>query len=127
MCDACLETDDRRPGISRRAFLRSLSLGLSGAWLVSSGRSLAAAFTEDGTVTHDYLWWSHEGNRAIRVGDWKLVAAADSKWELYNLAKDRTETNNLADSNPEKVVELRTAWEARNREFAELAKETESN
>jgi arylsulfatase A-like enzyme len=33
---------------------------------------------------------SHEGNRAIRVGDWKLVAAgAEAAWELFNLAADR--------------------------------------
>ena len=48
----------------------------------SPGRSLIPAFTEDGTVQHEYLWWCHEGNRAIRVGDWKLVAAgADAPWE----------------------------------------------
>ena len=36
--------------------------------------------------THDYLWWLHEGNRALRVGDWKIVAAGkDSPWELYDL------------------------------------------
>jgi len=38
------------------------------------GRSLLPAFATDATVTRDYLWWSHEGNRAIRVDDWKLVA-----------------------------------------------------
>ena len=39
------------------------------------GKSLVPAFARDGTVKHDDLWWAHEGNRAIRVGDWKLVAA----------------------------------------------------
>ena len=39
------------------------------------GKSLVPAFARDGTVRHDDLWWAHEGNRAIRVGDWKLVAA----------------------------------------------------
>ena len=39
------------------------------------GKSLVPALARDGTVTHDDLWWEHEGNRAIRMGDWKLVAA----------------------------------------------------
>ena len=44
-------------------------------------------------MKHDDLWWQHEGNRAIRVGDWKLVAAGrEGPWELYDLATDRTET-----------------------------------
>ncbi len=60
------------------------------------GKSLVPAFAHDGTVKHDDLWWDHEGNRAIRVGDWKLVAARDEPWELYDLATDRTETRNLA-------------------------------
>ena len=62
------------------------------------------AFARDGAVKHDELWWQHEGNRAIRVGDWKLVAAGkDGPWELYDLAKDRTETHDLAKEFPKKV------------------------
>ncbi|MCH7971694.1 MAG: hypothetical protein IH960_11740, partial [Chloroflexi bacterium] len=37
----------------------------------------------------------HEGNRGIRLGDWKLVAEWDRPWELYNIAEDRTEQNDL--------------------------------
>ncbi|MEW5976210.1 MAG: arylsulfatase [Acidobacteriota bacterium] len=57
------------------------------------------------------LAWEHEGNRAIRQGDWKLVASYGGKWELYNLAADRTETNNLADRMPEKVKQLSDLWQ----------------
>ena len=46
------------------------------------GKSLVPAFAHDGTLKHDDLWWAHEGNRAVRVGDWKLVAAKDEPWEL---------------------------------------------
>ena len=61
------------------------------------GTSLAPSFGRDGAVHHDDLWWEHEGNRAIRVGDWKLVAAGkNGPWELFDLANDRTETHNLA-------------------------------
>ena len=86
------------------------------------GKSLIPAFSEDQTVTHDDLWWLHEGHRAIRVGDWKLVAAKDEPWELFNLAADRTESNNLAAQHPEKVRELEQLWEQRLAEYTELAR-----
>ncbi len=74
------------------------------------GRSFAAALKKDVPVAHDYLWWEHEGNRAIRIGDWKLVALAKGEWELYDLARDRGEAQNLAEKNPGKVRELATLW-----------------
>lgn len=84
------------------------------------GTSLVPAFAKDGSVAHKSLWWLHEGNRAIRIGDWKLVAAkADTGWELFNLAKDRAETTNLAGKHPEKVRELEQAWQ---RQLAEIRK-----
>ena len=46
------------------------------------GTSLVSSFARDGAVRHADLWWEHEGNRAIRVGDWKLVAARGQDWEL---------------------------------------------
>ena len=85
------------------------------------GHSLLPAFAKDGSLRREYLWWLHEGNRAIRVGDWKLVAAKDDPWELYNLREDRTETNNLVSSNPGKVKELEHAWTKRMDEFRKLA------
>jgi arylsulfatase len=64
----------------------------------------------------------HEGNRAIRVGDWKLVAAgANAPWELYDLSKDRTETDNLASQHPDKVRKLEQAWTQRLDAFRRLA------
>ncbi len=80
-------------------------------------------FARDGALRHGELWWQHEGNRAIRVGDWKLVAAGnDGPWELYNLVNDRTETHDLAALQPEKVRELAARWAARQSEFADLAR-----
>lgn len=84
------------------------------------GHSLVPAFDKDGSVTRDDLWWSHENNRAIRVGDWKLVAASGDDWELYNLASDRTETRNLADVHPQRVRDLEAIWLKRQQEFVEL-------
>ena len=47
------------------------------------GKSLLPLFAKDGTVVHESLWWLHEGNRALRVGDWKIVAAGkNTPWEL---------------------------------------------
>jgi arylsulfatase len=77
----------------------------------SPGKSLVPVFAGDGTVGHDSIWWLHEGNRAMRVGDWKIVATGkDSPWELYDLSADRSETKNLAGERPEKVRELAAAW-----------------
>ncbi len=57
------------------------------------------------------LAWEHEGNRAVRIGDWKLVASFRSDWELYDLSRDRAELNNLAAQQSAKVKELSTAWQ----------------
>jgi arylsulfatase len=75
------------------------------------------------------LWWLHEGNRALRAGDWKIVSAGPkgdftaAPWELYNLAEDRGETNNLASKMPEKVAELARFWEAQYENARQLASE----
>ena len=76
------------------------------------GRSLTPAF--DGKpIDRDAIYWEHEGNRAVRVGPWKLVAkGAGGKWELYNIKKDRSELNNLAESHAEQVEQLAAKWQA---------------
>jgi arylsulfatase len=76
----------------------------------SPGRSFAAALKKDVTVAHDFLWWEHEGHRALRAGDWKIVALAKGDWELYHLAVDRGESTNLAAEHPAKVRELEARW-----------------
>jgi len=74
------------------------------------GHSLVPAFAKGGTVSRDFLWWLHEGNRAIRVGDWKLVAAKGDPWELYDLSKDRAESTNVIGSHPEIAADLEKKW-----------------
>jgi arylsulfatase A-like enzyme len=76
-----------------------------------SGQSLAKALAGEKAAPRT-LAWEHEGNRAIRVGDWKLVAEFRGPWELYNLVDDRSETNNRAATEPERVKELTAAWQA---------------
>lgn len=88
------------------------------------GTSIVPVFANDGSVSQEFLWWLHEGNRAIRVGDWKLVAAGESgPWELFDLGADRTETIDLAARRPDKVHQLEQAWKQRWDEFRELAAE----
>jgi arylsulfatase len=84
------------------------------------GRSLVPALVGDGVVDRDLLWWLHEENRAIRVGDWKLVSArADGgTWELYDLGRDRAESDDLARDLPWKARELGRLWTQRARQFA---------
>ena len=62
-------------------------------------------------VTHDFFWWYHLGNRALRVKDWKIVACKDGPWESYDLAKDRSETRDLASKQADRVRELQRVWE----------------
>lgn len=88
------------------------------------GKSLLPAFAKDVTIARENLWWLHEGNRAIRVGDWKLVAAKDEPWELYDLKTDRAEQVNLSAKMPDKAKELEQAWQQQTDSFTELAKKT---
>ena len=87
------------------------------------GKSLVPAF-DDKPLGREALYWEHEGNRAIRVGKWKLVSEPHKnvkeldnveelpmeEWELYDIENDRTETNNLAAQHPDKVQELSEMW-----------------
>ncbi|MCH2115119.1 MAG: arylsulfatase [Pirellulales bacterium] len=84
------------------------------------GRSLVDTFSKDQPLVRDALWWLHEGNRAIRAGDWKAVAARDEPWELYDLAQDRAETRDLAAMLPARVEQLTKLWDETTRKFQEL-------
>jgi arylsulfatase len=75
------------------------------------GTSLVAAFA-DQPLKREALYWEHEGNRAIRVGDWKLVAKHNQPWELYDLASDRIESKNLASEQAKRVKEMTALYEA---------------
>jgi len=62
------------------------------------------------------LYWEHEGNRAVRQGQWKLVSMYPDDWELYDMAADRTELNDLVTTDPDRaaaMAALYDAWAAR--------------
>lgn len=55
------------------------------------GKSLFPLLLDKEKEAHEWLFWEHQGNRAVRKGDWKLVNKRQEKnWALYNIAKDRT-------------------------------------
>lgn len=60
------------------------------------------------------IFWEHEGNKAIRLGDYKLVMTWTDdkleKWELYNINKDRSESHDLSAQMPDRVNNMRTMW-----------------
>ena len=75
------------------------------------GVSLKPAFSGSNVDRPQPLFWEHEGNRAIRVGNEKLVMKHAGQWELYDMAADRTEMNNLAAEKPQRVAELSQLWQ----------------
>ena len=77
------------------------------------GRSLAPAFAHDGAVTREGLFFNHDGNRALRIGDYKLVSARQDQnaWTLYDLATDRGEQHDLAAAQPDRVRDMAARWQ----------------
>ena len=90
------------------------------------GVSLLPAFRK-GTVERDRpIFFEWRNGLAIIDGHWKLVRQAVRKqdeasglwafstqeWELYDLSKDKTEINNLANKHPKKLEELKAKYEA---------------
>ncbi len=57
------------------------------------------------------IFFNHEDNRAVREGKWKLVALQGKPWELYDMLKDRTEKNNVAETHTEVVARLSQAYD----------------
>lgn len=83
-----------------------------------SGKSLVPTFAKDETIPRDFLYFHHEGNRGLRIGDWKIVASGpNSPWELYDLKVDRAESNNLADQYPDRVKEMAAIWKKQDDEY----------
>jgi len=79
------------------------------------GTSLRAAFDADGLPDRP-MFWEHEGNAAVRVGQWKLVRKFPDPWELYDLDTDRTELHDRSADYPERVQEMLSLfheWAAR--------------
>ena len=85
------------------------------------GKELTAVLQDDQPVSREWLWWSHDNHSAIQVDGWKLVQVADSQWELYQLATDGAETQDVADQYPERLQTLKALWTETRDEFIEHA------
>ncbi len=93
------------------------------AILPMEGKSLVPTFG-DQAIDREALYWEHEGNRAVRMGKWKLVSRADtdsfiwdqvaaldqSSWELFDMENDRTEMEDLSSKQPDLVRQMASMW-----------------
>ena len=127
--------DELRSTVSHVIDIAPTLLDLSGVGVEAdsggppfAGRSLAGVFAGDAEPLHEALWFYHQGNRALRKGDWKVlhtvrtrddgwgrvVEAEDARaaeWALYDLSSDRAEQRDLAEERPEIVRDLAATWE----------------
>ena len=77
------------------------------------GQSLLPVFGRDTTGDdRKPMFWEHEGNAAVRIGRWKLVKRYPRAWELYDMDADRTELNDLASREPERVTQIAAQYDA---------------
>ncbi|MGK5680998.1 sulfatase family protein [Actinoplanes sp. URMC 104] len=79
------------------------------------GRSLLRRLTGADAAAERWLYWEYEGQRAGRLGDWKVVLDACESMQaevavpaaLYDLAADPAETNDLSGTHPEQFERMR--------------------
>jgi arylsulfatase len=77
------------------------------------GRSLVPVLHGETLADHDSLFWEWSGNRAMRQGKWKLAwDNTVNRWELFDLAADRTETKDLSRRFPQRVEQMAGDWAA---------------
>lgn len=78
------------------------------------GQSLLPVFKGENPERNEPIFWEWGNGQAVYNHSWKLVKhGRDESWDLYNLENDPTETNNLAEEQPEKLKEMEglfTEW-----------------
>ncbi|MGB8166389.1 MAG: arylsulfatase [Chthoniobacteraceae bacterium] len=78
--------------------------------LPMEGVSLRPAFAGQPLQRTQPIFWEHEGNKAVRDGQWKLVQKWKGPWELFDMTADRTEQHNVLADHPEIASRLEAAW-----------------
>jgi len=77
-----------------------------------AGQSMVPLLQGDEKSIHpEPIYWEHEGNAAMRMGNWKLVREYRKPWELYDISQDRTELHDLSTANPDQKQKMVTMWE----------------
>lgn len=89
------------------------------------GQSLVSWWREPAspTLPSRTFWWLHEGNAALRVGDYKVVKAKGDPWALYQLKTDRAEQHDLSAQDPQRLQAMTAEWERQAQEYFRLAKQ----
>ena len=68
---------------------------------------------------HQQFYWRQGKRTALRDQDWKLIGGHSKDWELYQIANDLTESNNLATEEPERLARMIESWQAYEEEMVE--------
>jgi arylsulfatase len=89
------------PGVSKQTDIPTID-----------GVSLLPTFAGNSLKREKPLFFEFGSGKAVRDGAWKLVRSRTKAWELYNLASDRTETNDLAAVEPDRAGRMEQAWHA---------------
>ena len=76
-----------------------------------SGVSLRPLFEVTDFQREEPIHFQFSSDYALRDGDWKLVSFKGEEWELYHIANDRTELNNLAAAEPDRVKSMAAKWD----------------
>ena len=75
-----------------------------------SGTSLRPLLEGGELSRKEPIHFQFSSDYGLRDGNWKLVSFKGQEWELYHLGKDRTELNNLASSEPERLKQMIKKW-----------------
>ena len=74
------------------------------------GVSLRPGFDGKPLGRTEPIFWEHEGNKAVREGQWKLVMRHKLAWQLFDMEADRTEQHDVSKEHPEIASRLESAW-----------------
>lgn len=96
----------------KRKKLAAMTLALDRACGKILDRLKELGLEENTSTPHETLFWKKENRGVVRQGEWKMLRYPDRPAELYNIAEDETESNNLAYTYPDKVREMyKILWE----------------